>query len=236
MSRKTKIAVGLSTAGVVAAGFGAASSASAEQRTLTVTLAGGTVLQINVDVPPGTPIDQIPLPDLGGLVVKVTGPGPATAPAPTTPAAPAAPATTESTPAPATSTAQAPATPEKKRRKRTSKAVKDAAAAVAGGTSEDATSKRAKKAERRAQATRDAAAATTGDDTGPDGTTTVAPGGAPTPADPTFAESIPGPAPRGVPNFFIDKFRIPPFLLPIYQAAGIQYGIRWEVLAAINEI
>ena len=43
-------------------------------------------------------------------------------------------------------------------------------------------------------------------------------------------------APIGVPNFFIDKFRIPPFLLPIYQAAGIQYGVRWEVLAAINEI
>jgi len=39
-----------------------------------------------------------------------------------------------------------------------------------------------------------------------------------------------------VPNFFIEKFRIPPFLLAIYQAAGIQYGIRWEVLAAINEI
>jgi membrane-bound lytic murein transglycosylase B len=26
------------------------------------------------------------------------------------------------------------------------------------------------------------------------------------------------------------------FLLPIYQAAGMQYGIRWEVLAGINEI
>ena len=39
-----------------------------------------------------------------------------------------------------------------------------------------------------------------------------------------------------MPNFFIDRFRIPPFLLPIYQAAGIQYGVRWEVLAAINEI
>ena len=39
-----------------------------------------------------------------------------------------------------------------------------------------------------------------------------------------------------MPNFFIDKFRIPPFLLPIYQAAGTQYGIRWELLAAINEI
>ena len=45
-----------------------------------------------------------------------------------------------------------------------------------------------------------------------------------------------GPRRIGVPNFFIEKFRIPPFLLPIYQAAGIQYGVRWEVLAAINEI
>src|SRR5688572_8213241 len=60
--------------------------------------------------------------------------------------------------------------------------------------------------------------------------------GSPTPANPTFSYSTPGPARIGVPNFFIDKFRIPPFLLPIYQAAGIQYGIRWEILAAINEI
>ena len=60
--------------------------------------------------------------------------------------------------------------------------------------------------------------------------------GAPTPANPTFSLATPGPAPIGVPNFFIDKFRIPPFLLPIYQAAGIQYGVPWPVLAAINEI
>ena len=60
--------------------------------------------------------------------------------------------------------------------------------------------------------------------------------GTPTPANPGYSLALPGPAPIGVPNFFIDKFRIPPFLLPIYQAAGIQYGIRWEVLAAINEI
>jgi hypothetical protein len=40
----------------------------------------------------------------------------------------------------------------------------------------------------------------------------------------------------GVPNFFIDSFRIPPFLLPIYQAAGIEYDVPWQVLAAINEI
>jgi hypothetical protein len=62
------------------------------------------------------------------------------------------------------------------------------------------------------------------------------PDGSPTIENPTFSLALPGAAPIGVPNFFIDKFRIPPFLLPIYQAAGIQYGVRWEVLAAINEI
>ena len=60
--------------------------------------------------------------------------------------------------------------------------------------------------------------------------------GAPTQDNPTFSLALPGAAPIGVPNFFIDKFRIPPFLLPLYQAAGIEYGVRWEVLAAINEI
>ncbi|MDX6659775.1 MAG: hypothetical protein QOJ55_597, partial [Solirubrobacteraceae bacterium] len=62
------------------------------------------------------------------------------------------------------------------------------------------------------------------------------PDGSPTPQNPTFSSATPGPAPLGVPNFFIEKFRIPPFLLPIYQAAGTQYGIPWQVLAAINEI
>ncbi|HEX3835104.1 MAG TPA: peptidoglycan DD-metalloendopeptidase family protein [Solirubrobacteraceae bacterium] len=39
-----------------------------------------------------------------------------------------------------------------------------------------------------------------------------------------------------MPNFFIDSFRIPPFLIPIYQAAGIEYQVPWQVLGAINEI
>jgi hypothetical protein len=60
--------------------------------------------------------------------------------------------------------------------------------------------------------------------------------GTPAPTNPGYALATPGPAPIGVPNFFIDKFRIPPFLLSIYQAAGMQYGVRWEILAAINEI
>jgi soluble lytic murein transglycosylase-like protein len=45
-----------------------------------------------------------------------------------------------------------------------------------------------------------------------------------------------GGEPADVPSFFIDSLRVPLFLLPIYQAAGIQYGVRWEILAAINEI
>ena len=63
------------------------------------------------------------------------------------------------------------------------------------------------------------------------------PDGSPTPANPGFMDALPGPSfTTGVPNFVIRKFRVPVFLLPIYQAAGIQYGVRWEILAAINEI
>jgi len=61
--------------------------------------------------------------------------------------------------------------------------------------------------------------------------------GRPTADNPGLVEVLPGPSTAtGVPNFIIRKFRVPPFLLPIYQAAGVEYGVRWEVLAAINEI
>ena len=40
----------------------------------------------------------------------------------------------------------------------------------------------------------------------------------------------------GIPTFFIESFQVPPFLLPIFQAAGTAYGIPWQVLAAINEV
>jgi murein DD-endopeptidase MepM/ murein hydrolase activator NlpD len=63
------------------------------------------------------------------------------------------------------------------------------------------------------------------------------------PLDPPSLDGVDGldsplavPPPEGVPNVTLDSFRIPPFLLPIYQAAGVEYGVRWEVLAAINEI
>jgi len=34
----------------------------------------------------------------------------------------------------------------------------------------------------------------------------------------------------------LEFYRIPIFLLPIYKAAAVQYGVPWQILAAINEI
>lgn len=60
--------------------------------------------------------------------------------------------------------------------------------------------------------------------------------GAPNPKDPNATIAPWGAAPIGVPNIVIDQFEIPPFLLPIYQACGTEYGVPWQILAAINKI
>jgi hypothetical protein len=62
------------------------------------------------------------------------------------------------------------------------------------------------------------------------------PDGSPGPTNPSLTVAQFGPAPIGVPNFLIDSFEIPPFLLPIYQSCGTEYGIPWQVLAGINKI
>jgi len=61
-------------------------------------------------------------------------------------------------------------------------------------------------------------------------------GGTPTGASSSATIAPFGPAPIGVPNIVIDSFEIPPFLLPIYQACGTEYGVPWQVLASINKI
>jgi transglycosylase-like protein with SLT domain len=61
----------------------------------------------------------------------------------------------------------------------------------------------------------------------------------PAPAPSTLTPSLPlnlRSSISGVPAFFIESFQIPPFLLPIFQAAGTAYGVPWQVLAAINEV
>jgi hypothetical protein len=60
---------------------------------------------------------------------------------------------------------------------------------------------------------------------------------APTALSAALMVGSPAPVPvAGVPNFFLGNFDVPPFLLPIYQAAGVAYDVPWQVLAAINQI
>jgi murein DD-endopeptidase MepM/ murein hydrolase activator NlpD len=238
---KRKVLIVLATAGVALAALGPATiNASAEQRTLLVTLLGGEQMTVTVDVPPGTPVDQIKIPGVTTPIVSVqditpqqTPPAPPTqeqpptqtTPAPeTTPTEPAQPTPPASSPNDS-STNASPATPTQE--PKAAKQVKQET------TGKDEKAQAPVEPEKKSRDEKDAKSeADQPKDTGvgrkPDGT--------PTPANPTFSEALPGPAPIGVPNFFIDKFRIPLFLLPIYQAAGIEYGVRWEVLAAINEI
>src|SRR5436309_79556 len=217
---KRRLVTGLGATAIFAGGIAASVlPASADPRTLIVTLATGQTVTVTVDVPPGTPVDQIHIPGISTPIVGVSEippppppsdqqPAPDAAPVQATPEAPSA--------APATDT-QA----QQQAQKQTGKAKRKAKDKVEGA---------------RTGAQRITGAALQGAKGKAKAPPTRTPGGAPTPDNPTFSLALPGPAPIGVPNFFIDKFRIPPFLLPIYQAAGIQYGVRWEVLAAINEI
>jgi murein DD-endopeptidase MepM/ murein hydrolase activator NlpD len=58
----------------------------------------------------------------------------------------------------------------------------------------------------------------------------------PTTLTPSLPFSLRSSFAAGLPSFFIESFQVPPFLLPIFQAAGTAYGIPWQVLAAINEV
>jgi murein DD-endopeptidase MepM/ murein hydrolase activator NlpD len=218
-----------------------ATSASADQHRVRVTLVTGQVITLTVDVPPGGSVSGS-LPPLGAPVQSVVDLGPVASatPIPT----PTLPAPTPTVPAPSVPT-PTPGQPSQPGSGGGSGGGGGQSSPTTGGNAGGATGsapaqgtnpangtsnteslvgrvrKNAKRAERKATAPAHAI-------TNPDGT--------PTAANPTLSLVQPGPAQIGVPNFFIDKFRIPPFLLPIYQAAGIQYGVRWEVLAAINEI
>jgi hypothetical protein len=195
--------------------------AAAQQCTITVTLVGGHTMSFTVDVAPGTPLSSISLPVTTGVV----GVSESCAAAP--------PPTTSSPPPPPTS------------------------GGGSGGGSQGPTSSGGGKGQKPTVNKKAPPVARpksrSGSQVGP---TKIVPGtgapaavvnqkgkpvlrstgGVPTPSNPTFSFSLPGPAPLGVPNFFIDSFRIPPFLLPIYQAAGVEYDVPWQVLAAINEI
>jgi len=194
--------------------------AVAQTQTVYVKLATGEVVPVQVDVPPGSTLDDIQLPG-----TPVPAPSPPETTVPTTPTVPKPPPTT--TPSPTgdgggSGGSSGPTSEGGSPQERTSsgRRVRDNSVQEIGGGVKARAKDEADKAKRhgRRSPLRN-----------PDGT--------PTPSNPGFTDVLPGPSTAtGVPNFIIRKFRVPPFLLSIYQAAGIEYGIRWEVLAAINEI
>jgi murein DD-endopeptidase MepM/ murein hydrolase activator NlpD len=232
---KRKLLIGLTSSGILLAGFGGSVLPASADKTYVVTLVSGQTMRVTVpdgqtlaSVVPGPIASAVEVP--GTTTPTVTTPTTPTVPAITTPSVTTP--TTPTTPAPPPSSGGSgggsdPAAPTQAPTGGSSKPQKPSSA-PAGAFGGNATGRKAPRA-------------SDGGKNG-GGTATEAPpaprtpGGTPTPANPTFSLALPGPAPLGVPNFFIDKFRIPPFLLPIYQAAGIEYGVRWEVLAAINEI
>jgi Transglycosylase SLT domain/Peptidase family M23 len=194
--------------------------ASAQTQTVYVQLATGEVVPVQVDVPPGSTLDDIQLPG-----TQVTAPTVPETTTPTTPTAPTPPPTTAPEPTGGTDGGSSgPTSGGGSPQERTSSGerIRDRTGPVPdlGGGVKARSKHEAERAKRRGRRSplRNL-----------DGT--------PTPDNPGFTDVLPGPSTAtGVPNFIIRKFRVPPFLLPIYQAAGIEYGIRWEVLAAINEI
>ena len=229
--RRRKLVIALAAAAV----FGLlVVPASAELHRVTITLVTGQTLTMTVDVPPGSSVESLQIPGLPAPVQSITDLGPV--------ADPDARAAADRRPdraARAHARAGAALRAARGRRIRRRAAPESGApnqgSGDGGGGKRDRgdgaldpnaesltgaleqTKKRAKKRVDRSNPTRNT-------------------DGSPTLDNPTVSLATPGAARIGVPNFFIEKFRIPPFLLPIYQAAGIEYGVRWEVLAAINEI
>ncbi len=231
-------------------GLGAIPTASADGCTVVVTVQGGQQFTFQ-NVPPGTDPNTLPLPvQLPIINVSQTcPPASSTTPSVTVTTTLQQPPTTSTSTSASTSTAPKPSTtsvksttsstPTKTTKTKTttgrtgsksptkSTSISPGSAVSLGSSSVEKAKKKA------AKKTKHKPKKATKPLTPPP---PVTKSGVPTPSNPTYSFSLPGPAPIGVPNFFIDSFQIPPFLLPIYQAAGIQYDVPWQVLAAINEI
>jgi hypothetical protein len=222
MHHKRRLLMAVAVSGGIATGLGTvALPASAAVRTFEITLVGKIKKTVTVDVGLDTPIDQIRLPNLGLPILSIRETTPAQAPPSNGPLL-----TIKPTPsAPSTQTPAAPLAPQPGEQivplvppeTQTGKSQHHKQTKDTLGRLLDSKAPKAERARPKATRLRHS-------------------NGIPTLLNPTMSLALPGPVPVGVPNFFINKFRIPPFLLSIYQAAGIQYGVRWEVLAAINEI
>ena len=224
--------------------------ASAELRTVTVRMADGSLQSVVLDVPPGTTLEGMAglvegEPISYSVIEEPPAPPPEPAPAPepapeAAPAPPAPPAAPPAAPAPPAPTTPLPPPPAPTVLPEEKDLGKDAP--PVDNTLTEPSDKPAKKPERLTLEQPQSKSRLEGErrdkaKVEPQAPELRRPDGSPSPSNPGFVDALPGPSfATGVPNFVIRKFRVPIFLLPIYQAAGIEYGVRWEVLAAINEI
>jgi hypothetical protein len=217
---KRKLLIALAVAGLLTAAVGPSTlPAGAASHVITIKLLTGQLL--TAQLPDGVPCDpsSVPGATAGAVVVSCTE-----VPPQTTPAAPSsAPSTTTTTGTQQTAPTEAP--------KPGGSPQPQGTGPITSGGEKPKPQPKGKTGTTLGQPRADDVKPTRGSKG-----KTRASDGSPTIDNPTFSLADAGPAPMGVPNFFIEKFRIPPFLLPIYQAAGTEYGIPWQVLAAINEI
>jgi murein DD-endopeptidase MepM/ murein hydrolase activator NlpD len=194
------VAALVAVAGVAVAGL----PANAVMQTIQVRLDNGQLVNVQVDVPPGTPLEDIQIPTVPDVTEPLDDPDEPSAPDPRDTGTPK-------------STDQDKQEPSQSRDRAGKNGDGKTTEEMKLGPGADIEGPRQNK--RKA------------------GTNLRNADGSPTRSNPTFFDALPGPARvTGVPNFVIRKFQVPIFLLSIYQAAGIQYGIHWQVLAAINEI
>jgi murein DD-endopeptidase MepM/ murein hydrolase activator NlpD len=183
--------------------------ATAETRTIQVRLDNGQLVPVQVDVPPGTPLEDIEIP----TVPDITEP-PDEAPVPTNPDTPTAPEPGGAPNSDQQDDQESSRSKDRAKDRKPEDELEEETELEPGSKVEGPRDRKRKRT-----------------------TELRKPDGSPTRQNPTFFDALPGPSRvTGVPNFVIRKFQVPIFLLSIYQAAGIQYGIHWQVLAAINEI
>ena len=196
--------------------------ASAQPETVTVTLADGRTLSMVLDVAPGAPLSSLHIPGVSEPIVSISASPAPSSSSPTTTSPSSAPAGS----GPAFPTPPAQPTPKPKGPATVLPGEPGAASASqAQRTTNGANPKGKVKGKKGASAPVPAAVPVP---------KVAAP--APALANPTFTFTLPSSTAVGVPDSFLESFRVPLFLMPIYQAAGTEYDVPWQVLAAINEI
>ena len=249
MIGRRKLLTVLATAGAifVAMATVAIPTASADECTVTVTLVSGQTLVFHVNVAPGTPISAMGLPIPGPVASESEQCAPSTS---TTPSAGVTTSTTTTTTSTTPTSSTSSTTPTSTGSTSTSTSTSPSKASSGSSSSSSTTTTGTSStplptgtSTGQQQSSHGGKQKSTHKKPAKDKKKPKAPApglptgkGVPSATNPTYSLSLPGPAPIGVPNFFIDSFRIPPFLIPIYQAAGIEYQIPWQVLAGINEI